>query len=185
MKKIYDQIVKTNNRKNLELFNNIYDNLKKKLISICEETKDEFSLDILNSSAIKQRIFSHVEIENEFESIKRDLFYEILTVHFNSNATLKLLSPYLASVVSYSAKLFLNKYDPWLDKIEESDSDFKKLFKAYNFLADNIKYRNYPDAFKCMKYFEDQENLTANLRNKLELMTKEAMAIELLKKHLV
>jgi hypothetical protein len=97
MKVLYNQIIKANNKKNLEQLNGLYSNLKIKLITIFEATNDEFSLEILkNSTSQSNRIYSHIEIENAFEAIKRDLFYEILLNHFGSIQYLKPVSPYLS-----------------------------------------------------------------------------------------
>lgn len=185
MKIIYGKILKTNNKKNLEQLNQLYSNLKKKLIPIFERTNDKFSLEILrNSTSSANRIYSHVEIENEFEAIKRELFYEILLLHFNSNPNLKSVSPFLSKIFSPAANFYLNKYDPWLCDIEERDSEGRKLLKALNFLADNIQHRKYPEAYKSLQHFKNHERLTSNLKNKLEVMTREAFAIDTLKHHL-
>jgi hypothetical protein len=180
-------MIQTNNIQNLEQLNTLYSNFKKKLIPVFEENKDEFSLEILkNFASPNNKVFSHIEIENAFEAIKRDLLYEILNAHFASgNEIFKTVGPYLSLLGYVYPRWFLNRYDPFLHKIEENDPHDRKLLKAFNFLADNIKYRKYPEAYKSLEYFKQQAKLVSDLKTKLEVMTKEAIAIEILKNHLI
>lgn len=180
-------MIQTNNRKNLEQYNTLYANIKLGLIKVLEERKDEFSLEILkNFISPNNNIVSHIEIENAFEAIKRDLLYHVFITHFESgNETLKKIGPYMSLLAYLSPRRFLDKYDPYLYKIEENDPQDRKLLKALNFLADNIKYRKYPEAYKNLEYFNHEEKLISDLKKKLEIVTKEAVAIEVLKNHLI
>jgi hypothetical protein len=180
-------MIQTNNRKNLEQFNTLYSNTKHGLIKVLEERQDEFSLEILkNFISPNNNIVSHIEIENAFEAIKGDLLYHVFITHFESgNETLKIVGPYLSLLAYASPRRYLHKYDPYLHKIEENDAQDRQLLKALNFLADNIKYRKYPEAYKNLQYFKHQEKLISDLKKKLEMVTKEAVAIEILKNHLI
>lgn len=191
MQYLFNRIDQTNNRQNLKLFNRTLHFFSKKVLDLSHSFQDEFMHNLITRGKIlSRRFYSHVEIENDFQAVKRNIFYQIYEQEIkNKYSSLnKNVIYYSGKTLSKATELVLRfYYSPKCHQINlQKDSQLAVKVKTLSAVNYHIKNRNYDEAYQASHSLrnKDTEALLAGLNEKLENMTTEAYALELMKKHL-
>ena len=91
----------------------------------------------------------------------------------------------LCGLISKSTDFWLNLYSPFYNTIDESENEIIKKVKAISFIKYYLTHENYSEAYYHLRYLTPQHSdKIKELLNKIELMTKHEMVVDLLETHL-
>jgi hypothetical protein len=202
MSELLNQIKDSNNIENVVEFNKYLNYLSLKLSNISNLTKDDFALELMRVSSITnnintlsptlsyRRLYSNIEIFNEFQFIKRDLLNQIILQELNNCPQLKTynlisIPSRLSPWVSKSAGLLLSLLSPFDLPIKGNESEIVKKLKAFHALHVNVEIGNHVEAYESLKYLKIDEGLLSRLRYKLQVMAKQQMMVDTLRNHFI
>ena len=190
---IFNELIKklnkTNNVENVLKYNKDYKEILSNFEKITFNFKDDFMLNILNKVNKKNiRIFTEIEINNEFEKIKLELIERIhkdLPKRYFGNFFLNRFfnNVILSNFKEMSPIMFL-WHNPTVDLIKENDCLYSKEFKALGYLNFYIKNANYEKAYENLKYLNRFKDLTVNLEKKLSENIKKNLILNLISEHM-
>ena len=156
-----------------------------KLYQLSSIFEDDYTRSVLeNSSLFQNRIHSKSEMLNDFDKIKSDLLFDIIFYNKKKQSNFLLPKFFIAHFFSKFTNVWFNLYDPVFNQINEEDSEVVKKIKALNFLDYYLKNENYLEAYHYLKYLIKEHHLRVKeLSDKIEVMTKHEIVIDLLENH--
>lgn len=197
---LLNQIKLSNNIENVREYNLYLSYISKKFSNFSNLANDKFALELMKISSISsnkllpslsyRRLYSNIEIFNEFQFIKRELLNRIILQELNSCEklnTYKLISisTWLSPLISKSTGLLLALLSPFNIPIRGDESEFVKKIKALHKLHVNVELGNPVDAYENLRYFKLEDELLSRLRYKLHIMAKQQMMVDSLRSHLI
>jgi hypothetical protein len=143
---------------------------------------DKFVANIIgNSSTDKLNFFTRDEILKDIVNHKNDIYFDIFVNKTKREQIPTFLFSYF---VSYTLPYFTKFYSPRYVGLKDSDSDVVKKIKALQFLEFYIKEGNYMEAYKYVKYLQNEMRYLTSLNAKLSQMAKNELLVDLLDRHI-
>lgn len=182
------KIQKTNNVDNIIKYNKDNKEIISRLEKIVFNFKDDFLQKIIET--VKQnnfRLYSHIEINNEFEKIKLELLEKIqkdlprkmgrgfFINRFYNNMILsnfKELSP-----------LMYLRFNPKIDLLEKASDGYRKEYRALGRLNHLIKTKDYEGAYETLKYLKNYNDITKDLEKKLSFHLRNQLLFDIVSEH--
>jgi len=169
-----------------------YNKDNKEIISKLEKIVFNFKDDFLQKAidTVKQknfRIYSHIEINNEFEKIKLELIERIkkdfprkmgrgfFVNRFYNNMI-------LSNFKELSSFLFLG-FNPKIDLVETALNGYEKEYRALKTLNYLIKTNDYEGAYEILKYLRNYNDLTKDLERKLSFHIRNQLLFDIVYEH--
>jgi hypothetical protein len=196
MFEVINQIESSNNIENVASLNKYLQFLTQKLSNISSISKDAFTVELLKISTLSnlpnvqsmayRRIYSNIEIFNEFQLIKRDLMSNIIYEEFRQYPQLNnfIAVPLLVgNVFSKATGLLLNLLSPLDLPISGEECLFLSKIKALHALHVSIEIGNFVEAYRKLRYFkkENGDGVLNRLGYKLQVMAREQMTVDILR----
>lgn len=182
------KIGKTNNIENMLKYNKDYLSFLGKLKEIVFNFQDEFlEKSLKKTQEEKLRIFSKIEISNEFEKIKGEL---IENIHkdlpkkkgFNYFLNRFWNGLFVSNFKDFSHFIF-QRNDSLQNKPEEFSSNYRKEFWAIMTLNYGIKNSDYKLCYEALGYLKEYKFLTNDLERKLTMIMKRDLFRDVLIEH--
>jgi hypothetical protein len=176
--KNFKKLERTNNVHNLVTYNLNYDLIRQRLFN-----KIELNMQAVIEDQPNERLYSNIEVMNEFNYIKQDLAFNIF-----HNKFYNFLSPF--PILNVAVSSILSRFNfvfSWIGSqyglvlLLEDYVDLKK-FENFSQLSKSIKDANYYEALECLSYFkeEDVKFLFKDLRRVLTVMAKQEQQMKFL-----
>jgi hypothetical protein len=172
--KTFNKLERSNNLQNIVAYNENYNLIKKRLLN-------NISTNTQTENQPTERLFSNIEVMNEFNYIKKDLvfyiFYNKLHKYLASYPVLNVVIPTILTKFSFIYNWIGSHYG--LILLLEDYMDVKKL-ENYSKLRNSIKDGNYNEALDCLSFFkeEDVDSLFEGLRKTLKVMAKKEVQMK-------
>jgi hypothetical protein len=182
------KIGKTNNIDNMLKYNKDYLSFLEKFNEIIFNFKDEFlEKSLKKTQEEKLRVFSHIEIYNEFEKIKGDLLENIHKDLPKKKGYNYFINRFWNGIFVSNFKdlqyfIFLRN-DSLRKKPEDDRSIYKKEHWAVMALNYGIKRGDYKLCYEALGSLKGYENLTGNLEKKLTMIMKRDLFKDLIREH--
>jgi len=187
-KDLTKKLERTNNVDNIIKYNQDHQEMKLKFESIAFNFKDAFIQNTLEKIKNKNiKIYSQLEIINEYQKIKLDLVerihMDLPKKFFGSFFINRFYNKIILSNFKEMSSLLFLWFDPNIEKIEKSLPGYRQELRALRRLDYLIKNNDFEGAYEILKYLNNYKDLTQNFEKKLSNHIKSHLLFDLIQEH--
>ena len=151
------------------------------LLKISKSYNDDFTYDLINNSNIIQAPpCNSLQLLNEFEKVKKNLSFNII-----SGTKTSLYKIILSPLISLCGYGLMSVYHPYYTPIRENDREIVKKIKALRFVEYYLKKGDLYNSYFNMKYLKDYDTEISKLRVMINSKIKNDSFIELYEHHIL